>query len=221
VHGHPLYSTTEVECLCCRSIQPIYFWSSHQPVVCKGCERHQGDSVVKTKQRNKDHIGLWGSTLALLQEEHAVEVGNLQTQIRERNVCIDTQVKQLDELREELREKLSDAPEGTIRAWFDSLAIAAANREVEKSYRSRDRAYRALWAVNEVHHSKAATEAFCSCGKRTDACSTWKAVERARPSVERWERKQLDRLAEGLDHGLPHEHPAVQAAEPWHRRYSG
>lgn len=98
-----------------------------------------------------------------------------------------------------------------MRAWFDSNAITAANVQVQRSYKSRNHALRALWDVDRLHHDDEKRHGCCTCGEKDEACPEWSALEPVRDMLYRWEEKELGRLEDGLDHGLPRNHPRVIA----------
>ena len=40
MHSYPLHRNIDVECECCRLIQPFNLTSKHDQVICKACVRH-------------------------------------------------------------------------------------------------------------------------------------------------------------------------------------
>lgn len=76
-------------------------------------------------------------------------------------------------------------------------------------------------ARNELHHAKNASMTQCSCGKATAHCKVWNTLEPERPHLERWERKQVERLEEDLQHGLPRDHPRVRECRDHGYRHHG
>ena len=87
--------------------------------------------------------------------------------------------------------------------------MTAAWEQRDAAYRSRDHAYRALWAVDRLHHEDEARDGYCGCGRHADRCMVLAAIWPAVDSLIKWEKNQIDRLQRGQPHGLPAEHPEV------------
>jgi hypothetical protein len=88
----------------------------------------------------------------------------------------------------------------------------------DQAYRSRDHAYRALWAVDRLHREDDTRAGFCGCGRQADRCNELQAIVPAVGALNRWEGHQIDRLTRDLEHGLPDEHPEVLKRGFGHRR---
>lgn len=211
VHNYRLWEAVDAECACCQVVTRFVFKSSSDQVICKGCVRHQGDAPNKLRQRDYDHVQLWRSEVGLINQAHDAVVAELRAKLAERSQTIEILNTKVAEQRELLKAELRRAPEATVRAWFDSEAITAANAEVQKSYRSRNHALRAMWDVDRIHHVDEKRDGYCTCGEKDEVCPEWRALDPVRDMLYRWEEKELRRLEDGLDHGLPHHHPRVIA----------
>jgi hypothetical protein len=210
----------EVPCACCCVVTTFVFGSRHDQVVCRGCERHQGDTVAKLRQRDYDHVQLWKSEVALINEAQSDAVAALTVKMAERDHAIEVLNTKVEEQRELLKAELRKAPEATARAWFDSEAIRRANEEVQRSYRSRNHALRAMWDVDRIHRGGEKRDDYCTCGEKAEGCcAVSTALDPVRDMLYRWEDKELERLEAGLDHGLPRHHPRVIALRRQGARY--
>lgn len=98
------------------------------------------------------------------------------------------------------------AGSGTVAS---QRAVAAAANERDRSYKSRDHAYRVLWALAQLHNETYRSER-CSCGKQLASCQELTALGQVENSLRRWEDKQVERLRRD-------EHPR---GEPARRRAS-
>lgn len=79
----------------------------------------------------------------------------------------------------------------------------------DAAYRSRDHAYRALLAADELHHDDDERADYCSCDRRAQECKEMAALAPAVNALRRWAYHQIERLRRGLPDGLPDDHPEV------------
>jgi hypothetical protein len=165
--------------------------------------------MVKANQRNTDHIGLWRSELAIINENHADKATRLQNVIEQRDRELARQRTEIEDLQAVVRAGVENAPLAAVEQWFASEQVAAATTQRDSAYRSRDHAYRALWAADRVHHEDESRDGYCSCSKRTDRCKELGALAPAVNALLKWENNQIERLRSGLPDGLPNEHPEV------------
>lgn len=205
----PLHRPIRTECLCCHVEQEFTFRSQSDQVICKSCFRHQGDTITKARQRNTDHIGLWRSELAIAREDHAHEVARLHGIVEQRDRELARQRTEIEDLRAVVRAGVESAPLATVEKWFADEQVVAATTQRDTAYRSRDQAYRALWAADRLHHEDETRDGYCACGHRADRCKELDAIAPAANALIRWENNQIERLRSGLPEGLPDEHPEV------------
>jgi hypothetical protein len=163
MHSYPLHCLITVECLCCHVAQEFTFSSRSDQVVCKGCARHQGDTAPKANQRDADHVALWRSELAIALEDHAEQVKNLRSLVDQRDQQLARQQAEINDLRAAIRAGVEGAPLPAVERWWSNEQVAAASQERDAAYRSRDHAYRALWAVDRLHHEDENRDRYCSC----------------------------------------------------------
>lgn len=204
------HCTDVYECLCCHLTVDEQISSPHHARVCRGCARHQGGTLDKLRQRDSDHVGLWTSTLAVMQDEHAEQVAAWRGVVQAERQKVADVNDELEATRSQLMEKYREVPDGAVARWLDSVAVQAAREDAQKAYKARDAAMRTMWHVNELHHAKNASMTQCSCGKATDHCKVWNTLEPERPYLDRWEKTQIERLEKSLPHGLPRHHPKVR-----------
>lgn len=209
MHDYPLFHLVSAECACCHVAYDYTFTSRSDQVVCKGCRRHQGDTTAKLKQRDRDHVGLWRSELGLANEQSKRRLEQQQAVITAYRTEIDQLRGFVDELRETLQNELRGAPDDRVLQWFAGVEVQEAHSQRDAAYRSRDHAFRALWAADRIHHHDRTRDERCSCGRAAAACRELAAIEDAGESLDRWERAQIARLEQGRDHGLPRDHPRV------------
>lgn len=207
MHGHTLHRPVEVECTCCAVIQEFVFKSATDHVICKGCLRHQGEAPSKLRQRDTDHRGLWRSELGVLREDLATSRATATERAAESRRLLRVCKAENETLRQSVREGLSDASPGDVQAIMRDQVVKDAQDQRDAGYRARDRAYRALWAVDELHHRESVHDTRCSCGQASTSCRVLVAVELDVEDLRRWERTQRERAREGKPHGLPHDHP--------------
>ena len=209
MHNRPLHQPVAVECLCCRVRQEFIFTSTSDQVVCKGCLRHQGDTTAKAKQRDFDHVSLWQSELLLAKEVHAREVAGLRSIIAQRDQELTKRQIEINDLRRVVSVGLETAPLPSVERWWANEQVAAAMKQRDDAYRSRGHAYRALWAVDRLHHDDSTRDGYCACGKRSSKCRELEVVASTADSLTKWETRQIDRLRRDLPDELPDTHPEV------------
>ena len=207
-HSHPLHRPIDVECQCCRLVTRFEFGSWSDLVVCKGCKRHYGELKHQLWQANLDHLGMWKSELTVMREEHAAEIARLKAKIVRAEAELRQMRLELTDAQHAIETQLRDGPLATVEAWWNSLVIAEANDKRDAAYRSRDHAVRVLWHLDKLHHDGGQPN-HCSCGKTTSKCKEWQLMDEHRSFLYSWERKQIERLEDDLDHGLPDDHPEV------------
>ena len=79
-----------------------------------------------------------------------------------------------------------------------------AEDECDGTFRSCDDAYRALTEIRLLHREVDGGR--CRCGSK--GCAVFEILHDHR-SLESWERKQVERMKQGLPHALPAGHPDV------------
>lgn len=218
MHQYPLFGVVRAECACCHVSYETTFTSASDQVVCKGCLRHQGDTVTKLSQRDHDHIGLWRSELGLEHERSQRRLEQQQVLIEGYRTEIERLQEAGEEMRATLRAELHRAPDEEVLQWFASQEVQEAFTQRDAAYRSRDRAYRALWAADRIHHHDRTHDDRCSCGHPAIDCRELRAIEDIGESLDLWERAQIERLERGQEHCLPYDHPQVAGVRGPSRR---
>ncbi len=118
MHLFTLHRPVQVECVCCRITTEFLFKSHSDHVICRGCLRHQGESLPKLKQRNTDHLGLWTSTIAIQAEEAKDRENGLSRRIASLEEELGRERMQVDDLRETVKRGFDDAPLPAVKSGF-------------------------------------------------------------------------------------------------------
>lgn len=221
MHDMPLHRRVSAECLCCRVETEFVFTSRSDQVICKGCLRHQGDTALKAILRDRDHLALWQSELTIAKDGHASVEADRRHLIEERDHELAKRQAEINDLRQVVRVGVENAPLAAVEQWWADEQIRVAHDQRDAAYRSRDHAYRALWAADRLHHEDEQRDRYCICGRQINQCKELQAVESAADSLLHWERGQIDRFQQGLSHGLPDEHPEVLRSGQNHHRRRG
>lgn len=213
MHQHPLYRRITVTCECCEIPQDFEFKSATDLVICKGCTRHSGDSKRKQDLRARDHTGLYWSELEISREDrvederrHELECDRLRARIAELEDSIHDRDNTIGDLQAVL--KTGHLNSGAEQ-WMADLEVKSAHDKRRSAYRSRDFVYVALWRVAQLHDIDDSRPDYCICGADADSCRELAAISRQLSFLEIWEEKQIERLLEDREHGLPDEHPEV------------
>jgi len=141
---------------------------------------------------NRDHIEMWR---ALVSKRDAA-------------------VAQLREEVADLEQELRDRPEKIVDRYVDLDKLQEAREQARRAYHSRENAWQALCMVRLIHREGQPGQ--CRCGQSLDRCKTAQIVDHY-PGLENWEKEQVRRLRDRLDHNLPDGHPALLDAR-WELR---
>ena len=204
-HGHPLHVDLEVECTCCRSIQPFTFTSAADHVICAFCTRHLGPG--KAEKREREHAELWADLFAEQAEQATDAAAHAREDAGAAAARIADLEAQVGALRGDLMREFDATASGGVRAAFETDLVRRAERATELANRRTDRVMAVLWRLAERHRDADATT--CGCGEPIARCTDRRMLEPERRTVEEWERKNVALLNSGERHALPAEHPAV------------
>lgn len=206
-HRYPLHVDIDVECYCCRMLQPFRFSSPTDQVVCAFCSRHLG--AAKAERRDTDHLTMWRDRYV---EQIAAHRGVVDATAAERTSADAT----IAELRAQVRDLTGSIADGfdrsglgTAKSLIENEIVRRAERKAELAHRVNDRIMAVLWLIGTLHRDDDAAGRRCSCGKSTAQCAEWNAVEPQRRAISDWEKLNLVLLSEGKRHGLPDDHPDV------------
>lgn len=205
MHDHSLHRDIDVECECCRLIQPFRLTSKHDQLICKACNRHVGSSLQKTEQRSQDHLGLWHSEVQMRTEER----DQLRSILGEERVAANQErlrmQGEIDRLTEAITRGLSDTSPADVQRLMTQKVVQDAEGARDAAYRSRDRIYQLLWRLDEKHRPDDRGDS-CVCGQRR--CPVLDVVDdEDRTDLYAWERRNIERSKNGYPHGLPKDHP--------------
>ncbi len=204
MHQHPLHREVHVPCACCAVRTAFTLTSSSDQVICRSCTRHQGESLAKATLRDRDHVGLWSSEVELVREEFAAHRAQARTAQEQLTRQLEQVRLENQGLRQALERGFETAAPADVQKILTDNVVKEAQEQRDAAYRSRDHAYRGLWAVDDLHHEAEEPDQ-CSCGAAS--CPVLEAMGHVRQSLYDWENKQIARAREGRDHGLPRDHP--------------
>lgn len=208
MHNYRTFKQMTVKCECCELPRDFFFKTKHDRVICRGCEPHNG-SPEKQQRRLRDHVGLYLSELRLSQEERESEAQRYRAGLRDMQDRHNEEIGVLNEKIAQLRAALHDGADPAVDRWLADEAVTMAREKRDSAYRARDFAFRALWQIDRLHHASDKSSDHCSCGKPQRKCQELDAIKSEVDALQRWEVVQIDRLLDGLDHGLPDNHPEV------------
>lgn len=158
-------------------------------ICCDLCAKHQGSHESSMRKALKVHREMW--------EEHERErVENL---IESHDTVLAARDAKIAELENELEER----PVQVVEKWVDADELHKAHEQATAAYRSRDHALRQLAMIHMDHHELPGER--CKCGKNIAGCEVVGIVEGYRLLL-RWERRQEERMDQGLSHQLPREY---------------
>lgn len=160
------------------------FYGRDRQQTCPPCHDH-GPFMMAA---NRAHIDLWQSLARGRQRNHDATEARLERRITE------------------LEQEIRDRPTQTVERYVDRDKLEAAREEAERAFRSRENAWQALCMVRLIHREGQPDQ--CRCGLRLDRCKVAPIVDHY-PGLEKWEKEQVHRLRNGLDHNLPEGHPVL------------
>ena len=205
-HAYPLYQDINVQCLCCRSMQPFHFTSAADQVVCSFCVRHTG--ADRAERRDADHIALWLRLYTELQDVHAAYVADATAELASKVQILAERVAEVDELRGLLAGRFDATPRGGIRDVLENDLVKRAERKTELAARRTDRAMAVLWRIAQRHAINPAQPAQCGCGMGVALCPDRQMLEPLRTELAEWEARNVQLAEAGQRHALPPEHPS-------------
>lgn len=217
MHSYPLHGYVTAECECCKIPCEMWFTSASDPLICKGCRNHLGDSPTRCAQRNRQHAGLYRSELQLSQQgreadrrSHTAEMQKLEDRHTQKIVQMEAELTEqrveLSDLRAVIR---SGELNPAVEKWLADQEVRDALDRRDRAYRSRDFAFAALWGMAKLHRYDEHDEHLCICGRKASKCRELQAIAPELAALDDWEDKQIERLRDDLEHGLPREHPEV------------
>ncbi len=189
---------TATTCNCCW-IATVELGLSNDLPFCQPCRAHQ----FSLDNLRRDHQALIGNIMTV----HAKVVSDVRALIDKDKATIEALRERYDDLVKATGTDLANASEEALNA-IGGQAISALQGDVRNAYRTRDRAMDAVWTIEERHHAAAVEK--CSCGQMLRACKEYKGLDFFRADYERWERKQIELMKAGKDHGLPENHPEAR-----------
>jgi hypothetical protein len=147
---------------------------------CGQCHTHAGNTMMA----NRDHIEMWRALVS------------------KRNAAVARLQEQVHDLDQELR----DRPEKMVDRYIDLDQLQNAQDQADRAFKSRENAWKTLCMVRLLHREGQPGQ--CRCGQPLNRCKTAELVDRY-PGLEKWEKEQVRRFRDHLDHNLPSGHPAL------------
>jgi hypothetical protein len=204
VSGSVRRAERPVVCPCCR-IPRIPRREAGVRKVCARCELHHGNTGERLLRKNADHVSEWSTFHAEAVRSASAEIERMTQALAQVNADNAVLQQQLEDTKYALT---TGQPTLSVLNMLETERVRDAEQRARQAYRSRDVLAAQLWRLDALHND-ADRDGTCRCGLRTAQCEIWKLLEDERPFLYSWEAKQVDRLREGLDHGLPDEHPEV------------
>ena len=223
---YPLRQLVRVKCHCCGLVRDMVFVSEQDQPICAVCMKHQGTDWVVVMRRDRAHQAEWHGVVDRVRADYQgrlneaaeattalqAEAAAREAEIEALQGEIERQELLLRHLRQTVRNGYALVPPELVKEWLIDEAINFAESEVRRVFRSRAHAYRALYALNELHRHVEGDLDRCACGLAASACPELRAIAPMEQILYQWERKQIEFAQRGLDHELPDDHPdAVRA----------
>jgi hypothetical protein len=210
VHHYPLHRRVLAACDCCALDNDFVFRSASETVICKGCQRHTGGSPRARQLRDSDHAALFFSEVQLLREQlsqaRAVQRDDYQRILTALESQLEARTDELArnaEVISGLRAALRDGEIGAgLAAWLGDEELAEAQTERDSARRATSLVLEAVSRLALIHGTHPARPHYCVCGNHVDRCPEYQAIESELKVVGKWEREQLERYRDGLDHRL-------------------
>jgi len=222
VHNYPSSSRVTGVCDCCKLLNDLVFRSAPEVAICRGCQRHIGDSADACQLRDSDHAALYLSEIQLLQKQltnertmqrgdYERELASLQSQLGSRVEELAYNAQIISGLREALRD--GELRGGGLAEWLADEELADAQAERDSARRATGLVLEALSRLTAIHGTHSTRPHYCICGDHVDQCLAYRAIESELKVVAKWEREQFARYRDGLDHRLsPHKIQSMTAS---------
>jgi hypothetical protein len=87
--------------------------------------------------------------------------------------------------------KFEDLPPEEVERYYVNDLVVAALAERDTAWYARDKAMRALTAIEAVHNP-VLSKGQCSCGEPLDSCKVGRVLESQQPRLFQWQKKQRE-----------------------------
>lgn len=189
---------TTATCECCW-ITPVELSLRNSEPLCQPCRGHK----FNIDNLRADHRRI--SELLIAKHESGLIGAN--AEIEGIHARLTQMRAERDALAKAGGEGLANASEDALKA-IQAQALIAQQDDVRRAFRARDRAMDAVWTIDERHHAVVGEK--CACGLALHACKEYRELDFFRDEYQRWERKQIELMKAGKDHGLPENHPEAR-----------
>jgi hypothetical protein len=191
-------SMTTITCECCW-ITPVELGIVNSDRRCPPCRGHQFaiNNLIADHQRIT--VGFVG--------RESGKLASANREVEQIDARLTVMREERDELAKASGSDLAHASEATLNT-IHAEAILELRADLTRAYKARDRAMVAVWTIDERHHAAASDK--CSCGKALHACKEFNGLDFVRSEYERWEKKQIQLMKDGKEHGLPENHPEAR-----------
>lgn len=218
-HNLPIGIPVDAECECCRTVVELRLESVYDRVHCPKCAAHQGDTLSIQKLRERDHLDTWQRWVDAwhgyyqnqrmeADQKHAVRVDELGATIQGLRA-------EITSLKAAVLDQFQHVPEDTVRQWLVTEEVSEVEARLEGSHRFTGVLWRVIWRLDQLHNEEGSDPRVCSCGVGRSECRELQALRDVQARLYEWEHRETLRLRDGLNHGLPNEHPQVLRLEPW------
>jgi hypothetical protein len=193
-------------CRCCfvTAIPVPESATERRPQVCAMCGKHYGHP----EKTARDHSEM----MARLRDSHAAAVERSDARRAAAEAERDAANERVRQLVATIATQYRDEPDGEARRLLEQRVVRDAERAQLGAQRQRDRAMGAIFRLGELHSEAGDT---CTCGERITVCAEFAALAPVRDDYVKWERRQIELLEAGKEHGLPLDHPRGAGVKPW------
>lgn len=150
--------------------------------------------------------------MARLRDSHAAAMERVDVRRARAEADLDAAKAQVEQLVATIAAEYQQRPLGDIQGLVENQVVRDAERAQHGAQRQRDRVMGAIFRIDELHHEVLEN---CKCGRRITACPDFAAISVIREDYHKWERRQIELMEAGKQHGLPLDHPRGHEVKPW------
>jgi hypothetical protein len=168
--------------------------------------------------RLRDHERLYWSELEICREDRESDAREAEARRQELREELQEEIARRDGIIAERDVTIADLRHAiqkselnpAVEEWLADDMIRTAYAKRDSAYRARDFALATIWRAAQLHDGDPDRDEDCICGRKADRCQELEAIADELVAMRDWEQIQVERLRDGLEHGLPREHPEVR-----------
>lgn len=150
--------------------------------------------------------------MARLRDSNAAAMERLDDRRAKAEADLDAANERVGQLVGTIASDYQQRPVGDVEWLLEHKVVKDAERAQQGAQRQRDRVMGVIFRIDELHHEVGEN---CQCGKRITACPDFAAISVVRDEFHKWERRQIELMEAGSQHGLPLDHPRGHGIKPW------